>query len=112
MTKRQWTQLAENSAGKEFGHVPGHYYHDVDVTISQSGDKFRVEVLETWGSAQEDDEEHGRNRVVAIDSDLDAAVRIANARAQQAGINEKYMIQALSGAHADAVDEMPVEGQS
>lgn len=106
MGKREWTKIADASKGTEFGHVPGHQYHDVDVTISKSGEKLRVEVLETWGSAEGYDEEHGRNRVVAIDEDLDTAVRIANARAKEAGIREDYMIQALSSAHADAVDEL------
>lgn len=105
MSKR-WTKIAEASKGTPYGHVPGHNYHDVDVTISQSGAKLRVEVLETWGSAQGYDREHGRNRVVAIDEDLDTAVRIANSRAKEAGIRGDYMIQALSSAHADAVDAM------
>jgi len=106
MAKREWKKLADASKGTEYGHVPGRQYHDVDVTISTRDDKFRVEVLETWGSAQGYDEEHGRNRIVAIDDDMDTAVRIANARAKAAGIREDYMIQALSSAHADAVDKI------
>lgn len=106
MTTKGWKQLATGSKGTPYGHVPGHSYHDVDVTISQRDGKFRVEVLETWGSAQGYDEEHGRNRIVAIDPDLDAAVRIANARSKDADILEEYMIQALSVAHADAVDAL------
>lgn len=105
--KSEWKNLASASKGTEYGHVPGHNYHDVDVTISgRDGKLFRVEVLETWGSAQGYDEEHGRNKVVAIDADLDAAVRIANSRAKEAGICSDYMIQALSSAHADAVDAL------
>lgn len=106
MAKREWKILADASKGTEYGHAPGNQYHDVDVTISTRDGRFRVEVLETWGSAQGYDEEHGRNRVVAIDEDLDTAVRIANARAKTAGIREDYMIQALSSAHADAVDTL------
>lgn len=103
-TKAQWTVIAEAENGKPYGHVPGHQYHDVKVTIGKRGKKIRVDVFEVWGSAQGYDEEHGRNRVVAIDTDLDSAVRIANSRAKEAGIREDYMIQALSIAHADAVD--------
>jgi hypothetical protein len=100
-----WTVVAESGKGAEFGHVPGHEYHDVDVAVGKRGDKFRVVVLETWGSAQGRDEEHGRNKVVAIDVALDVAVRIASARAQQAGIKMEYAVQALSCAHSDAVDD-------
>lgn len=105
-TKAQWNVLAESEKGTPYGHVPGHQYHDVAVTIGKRGEKIRVEVVEVWGSAQGYDEEHGRNRVVAIDADLDAAVRIANSRSKEAGIREDYMIQALSTAHADAVDAL------
>jgi hypothetical protein len=102
--QRQWTELAECTKGTAYGHVPGHQYHDVTATISHNGTQHRVEVLEVWGSAQGYDQEHGRNRIVAIDADLDTAVRTANARARQADIRVDYMIQALSGAHADALD--------
>lgn len=106
MTTKNWNTIAESCKGTPYGHVPGHQYHDVEVTIGQRGEKYRVEVLETWGSAQGFDQEHGRNKVVAIDGDLDSAVRIANSRAQTAGIREDYMIQALSSAHSDALDEI------
>ena len=102
MTKSQWTEISTACKGTPYGHVPGHSYHDVDVSIGMCGQKFRVEILETWGSAQGYDEEHGRNRVVAIDADLDAAVRTANSHAKEAGVREDYLIQALSSAHADA----------
>lgn len=106
-TKFQWRIIAEGEKGIPYGHVPGHHYHDVFVTISKRGEKSRVEVVEVWGSAQgHDDEEYGRNRVVAIDTSLANAIRIANLRAKEAGIREDYLIQALSSAHADVVDRL------
>lgn len=102
----KWTDVASGSKGTKYGHVPGHQFHDVDVTIQHGAKGYRVEVIETWGSAQGYDEVHGRNRVVAIDPDLEAAVRIASSRAQQAGMRQEYLVQALSTAHADAVDAM------
>lgn len=102
----KWTKIASTSKGDTYGHVPGHNFHDVDVTIGRSGAKFRVEISERWGSSQGYDQVHGENRVVAIDEDLDIAVRTANSRARTAGICEEYMIQALSTAHAEAVDKI------
>lgn len=97
-----WSELATGSKGCD--HSPGSRYHTVDVEVGRRGGKFRVEITEVWGSDQGYLEEHGRNRIVAIDADLDTAVRIANSRAQAAGMHQAYMIQALSSAHADAVD--------
>ena len=106
MGKREWIKIGDARKGTEFGHVPGHQYHDVEVTISQSGEALRVTVLETWGSAQDGDKEHGRNSVVAIDGDLATAVIIATARAHDAGIRKEYLIQALSIAQANAFDAL------
>ena len=104
--KSQWDTIAETRTGNPYGHVPGHKYHDVSVVIDRRGSKIRVEVTETWGSSQGRgrDEEHARNRVIAIDDHLDVAVRIASARAKKAGIDGPYLVQALSAAHAEAMD--------
>lgn len=106
--KKEWNIIGEARQGKPYGHCAGHAYHDVSVTIGKRGAKFRVEVLEVWGSCQGYNRlnEDGRNRVVSIDADLESATRIANHRAKQAGIKPEYMIQALSNAHAAAVDAL------
>ena len=104
--KEGWKQIADANKGAKYGHMPGNQYHDVDVAIGQRGDKFRVVVVETWGSAQGYDEEHDRNKVVVIDTDLDTAVWIASTCAQQAGIKQEYLVQALSNAHSEAVDAL------
>ena len=94
-------ELASVSVGKEYGHVPGHQYHDVDVVISRMGDRYRVHVVESWGSAQGHDEEHGRVEVVARGDSLQEAIREARQRASEAGIVEEgaaYLTRALSAA--------------
>jgi hypothetical protein len=96
--------IADSSVGNEYGHVPGHQYHDVEVGIGQRGQTFRVVILETWGSAQGYDEEHGRNKVVARGTDWQDALREAVGRAQSVGIDAKYMVQAVSEAE-DAMHE-------
>jgi hypothetical protein len=96
---------ATGSAGREYGHVPGHQYHDVDVTISRrpSG-RWRVEIIETWGSAQGYDEEHGRKTVIGRGEELDDAVRDAERLAEKADIETDYLAEALSEA-ADQAEE-------
>jgi len=41
---------------------------------------------------------------VAVDADLKTAVREAKGQALSAEISEKYLVQALSSAHAKAID--------
>lgn len=105
----KFVEIASAKAGKEYGHVPGHQYHDVKVSIGHRGSKFRVQVEESWGSCRgvNNLEEAGNSRIVAIDDDLDAAVRIASSRAKEAQIAAEYLVQALSCAHSDAVDALP-----
>lgn len=94
-------ELANVSVGKEYGHVPGHQYHDVDVVISRKDDRYRVHVVESWGSAQGYDEEHGRVEVVGRGDSLQEAIREARQQANDAGIAEKgaeYLARALSAA--------------
>ncbi len=91
------------SAGEEYGHLPGNHYHDVDVTIvrTQSG-RWTVEIVETWGSCQGHDEEHGRKHVMASGRTLEEVVAEANRRAEAAEIERSYTAQALSCAEARA----------
>lgn len=93
-------------AGKAYGHVPGHQYHDVDVTIRRTRNgNWTVEILETWGSAQGYDEEHGRKRVIGRDDSLAGAVRDARQRAKSAGIGPDYIEEAISAAEDEAAQE-------
>ena len=87
MKSSGFEMIAEGSAGREYGHVPGHSYHDVTVGIGKKGAQYRAVALETWGSAQESDEEHGRRKVVARGSDPRAVLAQCAARARAAGIN-------------------------
>lgn len=104
--KPTWTELAEVRAPYD-GRIPGRSFGDVTCTIERRGDRIRVTLLEQRGSAQgRHDEIHEESKVVAIDTDLDAAVRIASSRAQQAELHRSHTVQALSQAHAEAVDEL------
>ena len=97
------------SAGKQYGHVPGHQYHDVDVTITRrSSGRWRVSVLETWGSAQGYDEEHGRKTVVGRGDDLDSALADARDLAERADIDAAFLAEALSEAADEAEDAITV----
>jgi len=98
---------ATGSAGKEYGHVPGHTYHDVDVTITRTRrGNWNVEILETWGSAQGYDEEHGRKKVIGRSEDLSEAIRDARTRAKNAGIGPDYIEEAISEAEQEAHEEL------
>lgn len=97
-------ELASTTAGKAYGHVPGHRYHDVDVTISRRGGKHRCHVVESWGSAQGYDEEHGRREAIGRGESVEAAVEAARRRAVQAGITCEYLERALSIAEDSAIE--------
>lgn len=97
-------ELASESVGVAYGHVPGHQYHDVDVVISRKGDNFRCHVCESWGSAQGYDEEHGRREAIGRGASIRSAVNDARVRAGAAGITCEYLEQALSKAE-DAAEE-------
>lgn len=100
-------ELASKSAGVKFGHVPGHKYHDVDVVVSHAKNgAIRVHVVESWGSAQGYDEEHGRREVVGRGETVKAACREAQQRAESAGINAEFLSQALSMAEDEAEEMM------
>jgi hypothetical protein len=101
-------ELASESAGAAYGHVPGHQYHDVDVVVSERGEKYRCHVVESWGSAQGYDEEHGRREVIGRGETIHAACRDAESRAKAAGIVSEYFAQALSKAE-DAAEESLAE---
>jgi len=87
MKSSGFEMIAEGSAGREYGHVPGHSYHDVTVGIGKKDAQYRAVALETWGSAQECDEEEGRRQVVARGSDPRDVLAVCAARARAAGLN-------------------------
>ena len=95
-TPTSHTELASASAGKAYGHVPGHHYHDVDVRISNRGDKYRCHVVESWGSAQGYDEEHGRREAVGRGANIAESCEAARDRAARAGIVCEYLETAIS----------------
>lgn len=97
-------ELANESAGKAYGHVPGHQYHDVDVVVSTRRGLYRCHVVESWGSAQGYDEEHGRREVIGRGDSIRAAVVDATERAIAAGIAVGYLTNAVSQAE-DAAEE-------
>lgn len=103
------TQLASSSAGKPYGHVPGHQYHDVDVVVSHCGDDHRVHVVESWGSAQGYDEEHGRREAIGRGGTIREAISDARDRAKSAGIESEYLEQALSLAEDEALQAAGAE---
>ncbi len=104
---------SSGSAGKAYGHVPGHQYLDVDVAISRTRrGNWTVEVLETWGSCQGHDEEHGRKKVIGRSDELSSAVGDARLRAQGAGIGPDYVEEALSEAEQSAVEEITAADDS
>lgn len=91
-------ELASESVGKEYGHLPGHQYHDVDVVVSERGEKFRCHVVESWGSAQGYDEEHGRKEAIGRGDTIREACRDALDIARDAGIDCGFLASAVSKA--------------
>tara|TARA_Y100000310_G_scaffold316852_2_gene369059 strand:+ start:1145 stop:1438 length:294 start_codon:yes stop_codon:yes gene_type:complete len=78
--------------------VPGHHYHDVDVVVSTRTSKYRVHVVETWGSAQGYDEEHGRREAIGRGETVEEAIQDARERASNAGIECEWLEQAICAA--------------
>jgi hypothetical protein len=67
--------------------------------------RWAAKLLETWGSSQGFDEEHGRREVSAVGNSLAEVVQEAERKAEAAGIDRSYAIQALSGAEQEAAEE-------
>lgn len=101
-------ELASESAGLAYGHVPGHQYHDVNVVISRRNDRYRIHAVESWGSAQGYDEEHGRREVIGRGTTLLNALCDVRERATAATITCEYFEQALSLAE-DTAEEAIVD---
>lgn len=101
-------ELANESAGNAYGHVPGHQYRDCDVVVSRKGDKFRVHVVESWGSSQGYDEEHGRREAIGRGESIRDAINDARTRSKDSGIECEYLEQALSKAEDSAEEAIDV----
>jgi hypothetical protein len=90
------------TAGRPYGHVPGHTYLDADITA-----KGRTATLVvTWGSAQGYDEEHGREEYTRRGDDLaDAIEQVRDAALdEQHGESRRYVEMAASRALAELDD--------
>jgi hypothetical protein len=61
-------------------------------------------VVESWGSAQGYDEEHGRREVIGRGTIVETATEDARVRARDAGITYEYLEQALSLAEDEALE--------
>lgn len=95
--------LASKSAGNDYGHVPGHQYHDVDCVVSRSkSGRIRVHLCESWGSAQGYDEEHGRREVIGRGVSVREAIDDARCRSKEAGIVCEWLEQSLTQAEDEA----------
>ena len=99
--------VASACRGAAYGHVPGHQYHDVEVGIGRRGSVYRAAVLETWGSCQGYDEEHGRRKVVARSTSWREALDGALSQARGAGIGteepvSEYLARAASACRDEA----------
>ena len=101
--------IAEGAVGTPYGHVPGHHYHDVIVAVGQRGQQYRAVALEVWGSCQGRDEEHGRVKVIARNTDARAALREVLRRAQdtmQDAEAKQFLPQAASVCEDELEDAL------
>lgn len=97
-------ELGTGCSGLPYGHVPGHYYDDVEVCITHRGQSFRCQVVQSWGSAQGYDEEQGRNTVAGYGDSLDSACGDAARRAKESGIDAAHLQAAMAKARDEAED--------
>lgn len=86
----------QTSAGRPYGHVPGHQYLDCDLVAS--GRTCTLTIV--WGSAQGRDEEHGREEYTRRGVDIgDAIERCRDAALkEQEGESRRYVEIAASRA--------------
>ena len=99
-------ELASEYAGRPYGHVPGHQWHDVDVVISERDGRFRCHVVESTGSSQGRgaDQEHNRTEVIGRGDSITEAADNARQMAVDADVHLAYLTSALSLA-VDAAEE-------
>ena len=93
-------------AGKEYGRVPGHRYHEVEVTLERaSSGTWTSGVVETWGRNRGRLEEHGRKTVAAWAFTLEKVVCKSLRKVSAAKIQTSYFARAISGAAAEAAHQ-------
>jgi hypothetical protein len=96
------TQLARVGVGIAFGSHPGHQYHDVDILISRYGDMYHCHIVESWGAAQDCNDETGRREVFGRDNSIAGAGREAERAGRDAGIDNNCLTQAMGRAIDEA----------
>jgi len=95
--------ITETFVGTE--GTPGQQYRGMDIEISKSGEQYRVEVIERWGSNQGRLEEHGRKKVVVRSKFLDLAVEEADSLAREAGMTIALIAEGISQAYDEAMEK-------
>lgn len=92
---------------KDFGHAQGKNYHDFDVMLSTRNkreNRYRVMVVEHWGTTLGHDQEAGRRTVIGHGDSLRAAINDAKALAVEANISLEHLTQALSKAEDEVIE--------
>lgn len=98
-------KIVEVSAGKPYGHVPGHKFEDVDIVVRKTAAGYRAKVTYRRGSAQGYDQVHFEREVSASDQDPAEAVARACERALATGeYPAGYLLEAESLAE-EALEE-------
>ena len=99
-----WNVIAQESKS-----VPHWQQHDgsediVDVKISRLDENFRIDILQKVVRSRLREQSICNSRIFVVESSLDVAMKTSIARSNDAKIDEGLCIQALSCAHAKAVD--------
>ena len=99
-----WNVIAQESKS-----VPHWQQHDgsediVDVKISRLDQNFRIDILQKVVRSRLREQNIWNSRIFVVESSLDVAMKTSIARSNDAKIDEVLCIQALSCAHAKAVD--------
>lgn len=103
-TKTIQLSVATGSPG---GHVPGHPYHDVKVTVNRKiNGRWLVTILETWGSNRGHDEEIGRRQVIGREATLEKTLEQARQLGLRVGMKKALLEQSISLAASEAKEKV------
>lgn len=96
------TELADETAGTD--QYPGNRYHSCNAVVSRDGEKYRVHVVESWGTDQGfgDMEEYGSREAIGREMSIRGAINDARSRARDCGIETEYLEQVLCKAEDSA----------